>query len=265
MIDTNTGHWFKFNRFNKLTFAAIILFLSSFFIVEFSWYGVLTSLLMYVITIGFGVSVTFHRYITHSSFNMHPALLSAGKFFGSMAGTGSPIMWVQIHRSHHIHSDKDGDPHPPKHIMRTLSGSYPDVDRHGLRKFAGDKVSIFLHRNYFMVLYAYAIAWLVFGGLDMLFYGFLYPVILAISFSNILNVMAHTRATGYRPFQTSDNSVNNPLMALLVFGEGWHNNHHRFPGNANFCQKWWEVDIGYGIIKFFSLFRLTSSKNNSKL
>jgi fatty-acid desaturase len=261
---TNDKHWFKFNRFNKLTFAAVSLFLSSFFIVSFSWNGLLTTIFMYVVTIGFGVSITFHRYLTHSSFNMHPLLQILGKFFGSMAGTGSPIMWVQIHRSHHIHSDKDGDPHPPKHIVRTLSGSYPDVEKNGLRKFAGDKISIFLHRNYFMVLYFYALCWLVLGGVDMLFYGFLYPVIMAISFSNLLNVMAHTKSIGYRTFSTSDNSANNPLMALLVFGEGWHNNHHRFPGNVNFRQKWWEFDIGYMIIYILSLCGLTSLKNNGK-
>ena len=253
--------WYEFNKFNKLVLASVLLTLFSFAFVDFSWLGICITLLMYTITGGFGISITFHRCISHSSFKMHPIVLALGKFFGAMGGTGSPIMWVQIHRTHHLHSDREGDPHSPLKSIRTLVGSFPEVTKRGLRKFAGDIVSIFLHRYYFKVLYAYALVWLCFG-VDMFFYGFLYPAIMVTLISNLLNVMAHTHIISYKSFSTLDNSVNTPIMSLIAFGEGWHNNHHRYPNNANFQQKWWEYDIGYGIIRLLSFFRLATIKTN---
>ena len=217
------------------------------------------TLVMYSLTIGFGVSVTYHRYLTHQSFKMNTVLANIGKFFGAMSGTGSPIMWVLTHKMHHSNSDKDLDPHPPKKILYTIFGRYTKVNTHGMSRLIKDPMNKFLHQYYFAVLAIYGCLWALLG-VDFFYYGFVFPIFIAVVASNLLNLLGHTVAIfGYRSYNTSDKSSNNPLMGVLGFGEGWHNNHHRYPGSARFGIKWYEVDIGFMFIKACEKARLVSN------
>lgn len=244
--------------FQSATIIVMLLTLTSGFVVDFSWQLLGLTAFMYVMTIGVGVSVTYHRYLTHRSFKMHPVLSYIGRFFAAMSGTGSPIMWVLTHRMHHVNSDKELDPHPPKKVLQTLFGRYTKVNTNGMARLVKDPFNKFLHQYYFAILAAYGLVWLILG-VEYFYYGFVFPIFVAVVASNLLNVLGHSvKILGYRTYATSDKSSNNPVMGILGFGEGWHNNHHRYPGSAKFGLGRFEVDVGYIFIKMWEKTGLTS-------
>jgi stearoyl-CoA desaturase (delta-9 desaturase) len=250
--------------FQANTILIMLLTVTAGFWIKFSWSMLGLTLLMYCLTIGLGVSVTYHRYLTHRSFHMHPVLEKIGKFFGAMSGTGSPIMWVLTHRMHHANSDTDQDPHPPRKILQTLFGKYQKVDLHGIANLVRNPSNKFLHEYYFAILFVYGVCWLL-AGAEYFYYGFVFPIFVAVLASNLLNLMGHTVALlGYRSHNTNDTSSNNALMGYLGFGEGWHNNHHRYPGSARFGLKPWEFDLGFLFIKLASVFGLVTNIKTPK-
>jgi fatty-acid desaturase len=240
----------------------------NFSIIGLAVYGALTTpfsaliavtAFMYFIMICLGVSITYHRSLTHKAVELHPVLLKLTTFMASMAGTGSPIMWVMTHRMHHRFSDKPGDPHPPGAVWKTFLGAYPRVDTRGIRDVAHSSFNRLLHKWYFAIVAAYGATWML-GGFEVFLYGFVYTTLANIAISNALNWFGHsTGRMAYRNYQLSDTSANNPMMATLAFGEGWHNNHHRFPGSAKFGVKRWEVDISYAVIVLLSKLGLATS------
>lgn len=250
--------------FQATTIAVMLLTLTSGFFITFSWQMATLTAFMYVMTIGVGVSVTYHRYLTHHSFKMHPVLSYIGRFFAAMSGTGSPVMWVLTHRMHHVNSDKEFDPHPPKKILHTLFGKYTKVDTNSMSTLIRDPFNKFLHQYYFAILTLYGAFWALFG-VEFFYYGFVFPIFVAVIASNLLNVLGHSvKLLGYRSYNTSDKSSNNIIMGFLGFGEGWHNNHHRFPGSANFGLKNFELDIGFILIKIWEPFGLVTKINQAK-
>lgn len=260
-----TLNFFNAKNLNLLQAATMTAFATailSFFFLEFSWSLLFLTLFMYYLSFGFGVSGTFHRTICHRSVEMHPWLENIGKFFAMMGGTGSTISWVMTHRAHHRYSDTENDPHPPWKINRTLMGQYPKVDTRGLRKYAGSWFNRFTHRYYFLILINYGIIWAVLGGINLFFYGFLYPVCLTIMASNIVNKYAHSSSLwfNYRRFNTTDCSSNSPIVGILCWGEGWHNTHHRYPGRAKFAMNNWEIDLSYYLLQLFQLLGLAKIK-----
>lgn len=250
--------------FQATTIAVMLLTLTSGFFITFSWGMATLTAFMYVMTIGVGVSVTYHRYLTHHSFKMHPVLSYIGRFFAAMSGTGSPIMWVLTHRMHHVNSDKEFDPHPPKKILHTLFGKYTKVDTNSMSTLVRDPFNKFLHQYYFAILSMYGVFWALFG-IEFFYYGFVFPIFVAVIASNLLNVLGHSvDLLGYRSYNTSDKSSNNIIMGFIGFGEGWHNNHHRFPGSANFGLKKFELDLGYIFIKIWKPFGLVTNIKQTK-
>lgn len=225
-----------------------IIFLAFAFEHHWSWW--LLTAFVYFLTGCLGVSVTFHRFLTHRSFSMPKWMEYLFSFFGAMGGTGSSIGWVSIHKQHHAHSDTHGDPHSPRHLgWRVLMATY---NHHfsiwHVRRMVTDRFHVILHNYYFLIwvgwgAFLLAIDWRVF------LFGFLAPVSIQIWISNLSNLANHTRC-GYRNFETGEDSVNCVPVALLTFGEGWHNNHHQYPGRWNFRVKWWEIDPSAWVIGF---------------
>ena len=248
----NTRHILNFfnaknlNLLQYATMTAFIVAVISFFYIGFSWTMLGLTVLMYYLIFGFGVSVTLHRAITHRSIVFHPWVETFGKFMAMMGGTGSVISWVMTHRAHHKYSDTDLDPHPPWKISSTLMGQYPKVETRGIRKYAASAFNRFTHRYYFLVLVVYALCWSLLG-VEFFFYGFLYPALLTIIASNVVNKYSHsdTLVFNYRRHNTKDTSQNSPIVALLTWGEGWHNTHHRYPGRARFAMSAWEIDLSF--------------------
>ena len=227
------------------TITAFVVGISSFFYIEFQWSLFLMTLFLYYLIFGFGVSNTLHRSITHRSIEFHPWIETFGKFMAMMGGTGSVISWVMTHRAHHTHSDTELDPHPPHKISSTLMGQYPKVAVRGLRRYADSAFNRITHRYYFLILFLYACSWSLLG-VEFFFYGFLYPALLTIMASNFVNKYSHSKFFfNYRRFKTKDTSQNSPIVALLTWGEGWHNTHHRYPGRARFAMTPWEIDLSF--------------------
>jgi stearoyl-CoA desaturase (delta-9 desaturase) len=211
---------------------------------------------MYFLIFGFGVSMTFHRSITHCGLEMNPVLEMIGKFFASIGGTGSPISWVLIHRAHHKYSDTDKDPHSAKDILKYVIGKYPTVSARGMRKLAESKFNKFIHRHYYLVIFAYGAIWAIFG-IEYFFYGFVYPMVLNMVAGHLVNWYTHSNyITNYRLYKTKDTSQNNVIIGLVTWGEGFHNTHHKYPGRANFSMRFWEIDVTYWFIKILEKLRL---------
>ena len=250
---------------------------------SFGWIDLLVISFMWTLTGGLGVSIGFHRYFSHRSFEATPLLQFLMGAAGSMAGQGSITYWVSLHRCHHQHSDHESDPHSPKpirfesptlaqRIRAFMHGHMGWVLRHDVpspKHFAHDCLRDSLI-NFFDRTYS---LWIAIGvllpGLTLFFIenslvalgrGMIVGGCLRLLMGNqiiwAVNSLCHT--AGDREFETKDSSTNNWLIVLLGFGEGWHNNHHAFPWSARFGFGRKQIDPGWAAIQLFSLLRLAS-------
>lgn len=242
--------------FNIYLFVVLVM---GFFVANFSLTWLAVSFVMYFLMICCGVSTTYHRALTHKAFVMPKWLERTFSTFACMAGTGSPIMWVMTHRQHHRYADKDGDPHPPGDVYKTLFGIYPRVNGH-IRDIVADKYYKIWHKNYFGILFLWAAFLYFVFGFNALYFIFVIPVVASVFVSNALNWYGHKQsAISYRNYNLNDHSQNNWVMAVLAFGEGWHNNHHRHPGSAKFGIDKKEVDISFMVIRLLEKLGLAKS------
>jgi stearoyl-CoA desaturase (delta-9 desaturase) len=184
---------------------------------------------------GLGTSLGYHRLLTHRSFATTPWLKAALLAAGAMAVPSRPVDWAARHLEHHAHSDRDGDPHSPAdgflhaHVGWMLAVSPAKRERYCARLLR-DPVVMLIDRT--------ALAWLALGlavpALVDGWRGLLWGGIVRIALHNqtmfAVNSVCHT--FGSQAFATGDESRNNRLVAVLAFGEGWHNNHHAFPSAA---------------------------------
>jgi stearoyl-CoA desaturase (Delta-9 desaturase) len=226
---------------------------------------------MWLLT-GLGLTVGYHRLFTHRAFSTSLPVSCLLIVMGSMAGRGPMLSWVAMHRRHHELSDHEGDLHSPNLHGQTLVGrlrgflhahltwmiehDYPNV-AHYVPDLLADRTLLAVNRHYYSwvvlgLLIPAAIGGLAAGNAWGALCGFLWGGIVRMfvveqSMSAINSVM-HT--FGRRPFVTrDDNSRNLGLMALLAWGEGWHNNHHAFPYSAAFGLRWFEFDPGFRFIR----------------
>ena len=225
------------------------------------YYGVsaealLLTLIGYFLYGCLGIVITFHRKYTHNSYDTLPILTKIFAVLGCLGGTGSPLAWVAIHINHHLKSDKPEDPHSPVYKgLKIFTLEYEQqVDsktKWRMRSLITDPYQQFLHRYYFAIMLAYDALLFAIGGFWLVAFLHLLPAVITGLMSNVVNYVGHmpTWAGGYRTFNLNDQSANNWLWALPSWGESWHNNHHRFPRNYSYTQKWWEIDVSGLIIK----------------
>ena len=238
---------------------------------------------MYVIT-GFGVTVGFHRLLTHRSFAVPKWLEYTFAVLGSMAVQGPVMSWVADHRKHHAHADEEGDPHSPHvghgdgvgGVMRGLWHAHVGwlLDRQGQaspRKYARDLfedpgMRTINRRFPLLVLASLAIpalaGWALSGGtLAGAATGLLWGGFVRIFFVHHItwSVNSVCHFLGRRRFETDDHSTNVPWLALLSFGESWHHNHHAFPRSAAHGLKRWELDPSELVIKWLEKAGLATS------
>jgi len=212
----------------------------------------------YFIT-GMGITMGFHRLLTHRSFESHPAVKVGVLIAGCMAAQGRPIDWAANHLKHHAFSDKEGDPHSPleglfhAHLGWFFSGQPADREKYGAR-FMSDRAIVFIDKT--------TVLWLVLGLLIPYliagWQGFLWGGLVRMAFLNhatfAVNSICH--AFGSRDFDTKDESRNNWIIAFLTLGEGWHNNHHAFPAMAYHGMSWRQFDATAVMIKLLVFLRL---------
>jgi stearoyl-CoA desaturase (Delta-9 desaturase) len=239
-------------------------------------------LAMWTLTGCLGISVGFHRYYTHRSFDAHPALQIAMAAAGSMAAQGPLTYWVTVHRCHHQHSDDEEDPHSPqplskqapmlRRIAAFFHGHMGWVLHHDVpvpliyaRDLRHNDIVAFFDRTYwYWAIFGIALPGTLMLLIEPSIHGFLrgcmFGGLLRILVGNqiiwAINSVCHTH--GVRSFATRDDSANNWLLALPAFGEGWHNNHHAFPWSARFGLKWWQLDVGWWAIRLFRRVGLAS-------
>jgi sn-1 stearoyl-lipid 9-desaturase len=230
----------------------------------FSWSGVGIAFCLYWVTGAWGVTLCFHRLLTHRSLRVWPFAEYLLAILGTLAFQGGPIEWVAIHRAHHAHSDRDGDPHDIRlglswaHLrwMMSPNASVPSVpEQHRLAAdlYAKPFYRVLQHLHVPLQLGLAAILW-HFGGLSWVILGICVRLVVTYHITWLVNSAAHH--SGYRTFKTADNSTNNWFVGLLAWGEGWHNNHHAFPFSARHGLRWFELDITWLLIRLLAALRI---------
>jgi len=230
--------------------SACIICLGLFF-VQFSWAYVLLSVVFFYLYSIIGVSMMLHRYYSHKSFNLHPITKWFFTIFAVLAGRGSPLGWVYIHRIHHATSDTEKDPHSPHFDTFKFIGFRPVYDdTKKINYFIVKELLTATHINidkYYMLLVALFLTVLAAIDYNLVFYIWAIPVF-AVSVSQIaFNYFCHMH--GYRNFEAKDKSTNNVFMWPLILGDAWHNNHHANAKNYNTRHKFWELDPLSWLIK----------------
>ena len=250
--ETKLGlHWPAFS----FIIGCHILALAGFF--TFSWSALAVCLFLHWFTGGVGITLGYHRLLTHRSFQAPKIVEYVLAIIASLACQGGPIAWVSVHRIHHAKSDKPGDPHSPKdgffwaHMGWCIHKSKLIDDYKEYSKFSPDLAQDPVHRflnSYFMLwTVLLAIGLYVWGGWSFVVWGIFVRTVLVYHTTWLVNSATHV--WGYRTYQTPEGSTNLWWVALLSFGEGWHNNHHAFQTSARHGLQWWELDTTYLMIK----------------
>jgi fatty-acid desaturase len=219
----------------------------------FNWPAFFTALALYWISLSLGIGMGYHRLLTHRSYKSPKWIEYILATCGTLALEGGPMFWVATHRVHHRYSDKDGDPHTPRegkwwsHIVWMLVGDATHCDIEKCNQYAPDickdRFLVLLSRYHYVPLVILAILLLAFGGVPFLLWGVFFRVTMGLHATWMVNSLTHFWGT--RRFATGDGSRNNLLVALLSFGEGWHNNHHAYPTSARHGLAWYEIDMSW--------------------
>ncbi len=214
-----------------------------------------------------GITVGFHRYFTHRSFQTSRWIKIALGILGSMNGQGPVVYWAAVHRRHHMHADKPGDPHSPHlhgatpwgrlkgalhaFIGWTVSHEIPNTNTLS-RDLLADEDTMWVNKRYYLWL---LLGWtlpaliggLAGGTLDAALEGLLWGGLLRMFLVNksmfAIALFGHAPLLGSRDYATNDNSHNSPWLALPTLGDSLHNNHHAFPRAAIIGLRWWQLDI----------------------
>ena len=230
----------------------------------FSWKWIAISFLLNWIAGSLGIGIGFHRLLTHRGFQTRKSLEYFLTFCGLLALEGGAINWVVTHRIHHASTEQPGDPHSPRdgawwsHIGWILRGTAQQHPEHVMRRYAPDlmkdPVHVLMNRLYFLPLAISGLILFAVGGWTAVLWGVFARVTLGLHITWLVNSATHM--WGSRRFETNDDSTNSWWVALLTFGEGWHNNHHAFPRAARHGLKWYEVDVnwyGIAVLKYIGL------------
>jgi sn-1 stearoyl-lipid 9-desaturase len=214
---------------------------------------------------GLGVTVGYHRLLSHRAFKCAKFVEYFFVMLGYLAFEGSPIWWTAIHRAHHKHVDTPLDPHSPRYgLWHSYFGwlfelEYPDhiVPAEQCKDLLNDPIYRFFEQNgnlqrmnfcnFTINLLVRGVLWAIFGWQVALMS--LLAGLAVIQIPLMLNVACHLPQLGYKNFVTKDDGVNVWWVGILAFGEGWHNNHHAYPGSARNGMRKFEIDMSYMVIK----------------
>jgi stearoyl-CoA desaturase (delta-9 desaturase) len=241
--------------------------------VGFSWFAFWMALGLYALRM-FAITAFYHRYFSHRAFRASRPVQFAFAVIGASAVQRGPLWWAAHHRNHHRHADTPADVHSPvqhgflhSHMGWFLSRAGFRTDWSKIPDLVKFPELRLLDRFDLLVPVALAVGLFFLGrwlgmahpelgtsGPQLLVWGFFISTIVLFHVTVTINSLAHR--FGSRRFETRDNSRNNWLLAILTFGEGWHNNHHHFPGSARQGFRWWEVDLTFYILRTMAVFGL---------
>ncbi|NUR22389.1 acyl-CoA desaturase [Frateuria sp.] len=224
----------------------------------------------------FALTGFYHRYFSPRTFRTSRAVQFTFACIGAACVQRGPLWWAAHHRNHHRRADTPADPHSPtqhgflwSHMgwfltpgaFRTELERVPDLARYPELRWL-DRYDIAVPVLLAVLLYGlgallqHAAPHLHTSGAQMLVWGFFVSTVVLFHATVTINSLAHRY--GSRRFATHDDSRNNAWLALLTFGEGWHNNHHFFPGSARQGFRWWEVDLTWYGLEFMAMLGLVS-------
>jgi sn-1 stearoyl-lipid 9-desaturase len=230
----------------------------------FSWPAIIVAIVITNLTGAFGITLCYHRTLTHRALRMVRPLEIGTAMLGALAFQGDPIDWVATHRIHHAHADRKGDPHSIRRglmwahvswLFRTNENLPTDEQR---KRYTpdlwNDPVYQALRWLYVPMQIALAVLLYVLGGWSWVVWGIFARLVFTYHATWLVNSAAH--AFGYRTYRTPDRSVNSWWVALISWGEGWHNNHHAFPFSARHGLRWFEFDPTWWTIKLMAAMKL---------
>jgi fatty-acid desaturase len=228
----------------------------------FSWKAMVFALLMWWIAESLGIGMGFHRLLTHRGYKTPKWVEYCLTVCGTLALQGGPIGWVATHRLHHQNSDKEGDPHSPRdggfwaHMGWIITGESLHNKTTELLHFVPDlrkdKFMIWISKWHWIPMVTLAVGALLLGGWPYVMWGVFLRTVVGLHATYLVNSATHM--WGSRRFLTRDASTNNFWVAMLSFGEGWHNNHHAHPQSARHGLAWYEFDLNwYGIFALRTL------------
>jgi sn-1 stearoyl-lipid 9-desaturase len=229
---------------------ALLAFLPS----NFSWAGIGIAMFLHWVTGGVGITLGFHRLVTHRSFQTPKWLEYVLVFCGTLSCQMGPTIWVGLHRHHHLYSDRELDQHNSNrgfwwsHMgwMLYEVAAKKDVSRY-TKDIANQPFYQFCDKYYLVLQVILAALLYLIGGWSFLIWGIFVRLVLVYHCTWFVNSATHK--FGYRTYESNDRSTNCWWVALCTYGEGWHNNHHAFPHSARHGFKWWEIDFTWMMIR----------------
>ncbi len=268
-MDAHRIDWVRVIPFIGLHVAALV----GLWFVGFSWFAFWTALALYAVRM-FAITGFYHRYFSHKTFKTSRPVQFLFALVGAASVQRGPLWWAAHHRNHHRHSDTELDVHSPvtksffvSHMGWFLTKAGFRTDRNVIKDLMQFPELRLLDRFDVFVPVALALALFLLGGwlethrpdygtsaAQLLIWGFFVSTVVLFHATVTINSFAHR--FGSRRYKTRDDSRNNWLLALITFGEGWHNNHHHFPGSARNGFFWWEYDLTFYLLKLMSWCRL---------
>ena len=254
--------WADVDWLRVIPFIAIHLACFGVLWVGVSWFAVVFAITLYAIRM-FAVTGFYHRYFSHKAFRTSRFFQFILAVLGATAVQRGPLWWASHHRHHHVNSDEYEDAHSPvqhgflwSHLGWFLSNKHFTTKTERVKELAKYIELRVLDRFDVIVPVMLAVGIYLFGnflettspqlntsGLQLLVWGFAISTVALYHATFTVNSLAHV--WGKRRYATSDHSRNNLWIALVTMGEGWHNNHHHFPGSARQGFYWWEIDFTY--------------------
>ncbi len=208
-----------------------------------------------------GITAGYHRLLSHHSFKTSRAIQFGLAWLACAAMQNGPLWWVSWHRVHHRFSDSANDPHSPiarswwyAHLGWVLDGTHDHADLTNVRDLEVFPELRWLDDWKWVPTLVTGVLCAALGGLPAFVWVFGLATTLAFHGPLCVNSLSHK--FGRRDHETSDNSRNNPILGLLILGDGWHNNHHHMAVSARHGMKWWELDVTFYVIKTLEVLRL---------
>ncbi len=260
MQDTLTFRYISQNlNWRNVVMVAFYHILAIPVIFTFSWQNLAVLLIGNWIVGSLGVGLGWHRLLTHRSFKAPKWLEYVLSILATMSMQDSPNKWIATHRMHHKYVDTDLDPHSARsgfwwpQLGWVVWGKAQDHDQATLQKYIPDllkdPIHVLISRFYVVPILLSAVLLFAIGGWTMVVWGVAARVVLGWHTTWFVNSLSHIY--GKRPHETGDLSTNNWFVAILTFGEGWHNNHHAFPTSARHGLLWYQFDMNWIAIRVF--------------
>jgi len=232
------------------------------FVAPVAWRWVALAAALYAVRM-FAITAGYHRYFSHRAYRTSRAFQLVLAVLGATAVQKGPLWWAAHHRDHHRFSDGPDDVHSPleqgfwwSHVGWILSRRHDGTKLDRVKDLARYPELVWLDRFHLVPAVALAAGLLAAGGVPALLWGFFVSTVVLWHGTFVINSLAHL--VGRQRYATADGSRNSLVLALVTFGEGWHNNHHFYPSAANQGFFWWELDLSYALLRALEAVGLVS-------